>query len=791
MIGQKISNYKILEKLGGGGMGVVYKAQDLVLDRFVALKFLPSDLSADEEGKKRLVHEARAASALDHPNICTIYEVDETEDGRMFIVMAYCDGVTLKQKIETGSMPLDQVIDIAIQAAEGLARAHEMGITHRDIKSANLMITNRGKVKIVDFGLAQLAGQTGLGNAAALMGTPAYMSPEQARAEEVDHRTDIWSLAVALYEMATGQLPFTGEYEQEVVYSILNEDPAPITSLRSDIPPELERIIRKGLKKKASARYQRMDEMLNDLRPLRKLPETSLSKHERVETGQRRKRAYLYSGVAALLALMILQGFLSFTGNDEAMVSLAILPIANAEANPELEYLGDGITESLINSLSQLPTLKVIAFTSVMRYKGKEIDPHTVGRDLDVHAVLVGRVLQHGNNLSISVALVDARNNRQLWGEKYNRKLADILAVQEEITQEISRSLQLRLYDDEQKRLAKHYTENPEAYQLYLKGRYFWNKRTAEGLTKGIAYFEQAIEKDPAYALAYTGLADCYTLRSIYDGLPPNESFPKAKAAAMIALEIDENLAEAHASLAMVRFYYDWNWLEAEREFKQALALNPGYATAFHWYAYYLIAMGRVEEAMAAIKHAQELEPLSLIINTDVGDLFYLAHRYDQATEQLQKTLEMDSSFVVAHWLLGFAYGQKSMFAQALVACQKANALSAGSALTLGTLGHAYALSGKCEEAQAIIGELKKMAKRNYVSPYHLAIIYAGLGEKEQALAWLQGACDERSSALVFLKAQPIFDGLRSDPRFMALLMKMGLEKSEEHSAKSAFTALR
>lgn len=452
MLGKTISNYKIIKRLGGGGMGVVYKAHDLVLDRFVALKFLPSYLSADEEGKKRLIHEARAASALDHPNIYTIYEVDEAEGGRTFIAMAYCDGETLKQKIEAGPLPLDQAVDIAMQVAEGLARAHEAGITHCDIKSANIMITNRGEAKIVDFGLAKLAGQMDLSKAGTLMGTPAYMSPEQTRGEEVDHRTDIWSLAVVLYEMVTGQLPFKGDHEQAVVYSILHEDPAPIISLRSDIPVELESIIRKGLEKRASKRCQHLDEMLNDLRALSKTPESAISKQGQTETGlSRGKRAYLFSVVAGLLLLMMVRGIFSFTRSDGTIASLAILPIANAEATPELEYLGDGITESLINSLSQLPAAKVISFTAVLRYKGKEIDLRAVGRDLDVRAVLVGRILQHGETLSISVALVDTRDGRQIWGEQYNRKRADILAVQEEISQKISGNLQLRLYDDEQR----------------------------------------------------------------------------------------------------------------------------------------------------------------------------------------------------------------------------------------------------------------------------------------------------------------------------------------------------
>jgi TolB-like protein/Tfp pilus assembly protein PilF len=464
--------------------------------------------------------------------------------------------------------------------------------------------------------------------------------------------------------------------------------------------------------------------------------------------------------------------------DGQVIDSLAVLPFANSSADPNAEYLSDGVTESIINMLSQLRGLRVMARSTVFSYKGMEADPRVIGRDLHVSAVLIGRVLQLGDALIIRAELIDVADGAQLWGEQYNRKISDILAVQEEISREISEKLRLKLTKEEQQRLTKRHTEDTNAYRLYLKGRYFWNKRTEEGLKKGIQYFQQAIEEDPQYALAYAGLADSYIILGAFGVavLPPSEAVPKAKEAAVKALELDDTLAEAHALLGFSLADYDWNWAGAEKEFKRAIALNPNYATAHHWYGFgYLVPIGRLDEALAEVKRAQELDPLSLIINTNVGSLLYLARQYDQAIEQYQNALEIDPNFVIAHWMLGLAYEQKEMYRETIMEFQRAVALSGESGFPLALLGHAYAISGEESEALTVLNELEKLSKRQYVSSYRVGAIYAGLGEEDQAIGWLQRACQERDGWLIWLKADPVFDSLRSDPRLQDMLRRIGL----------------
>jgi len=780
MIGRTVSHYKILEQLGQGGMGVVYKALDTKLNRTVALKFLPQDLTREQETIDRFINEAQAASALDHVNICTVHEINETEDGQMYIVMAYYAGETLEKKVTSGQLSVDNAIDIAMQTAQGLERAHEAGIVHRDIKPSNLIITPRGEVKIIDFGLAKLTGQSRLTKSGSALGTVAYMSPEQVQGKPVDQRADIWSLGVVLHEMLTGQLPFRGENEAVTMYSIMNEEPKPIIPTRSGrtgVPMELERIVNKAISKKSGERYQSMNEILADLRLLQKEIESGvLKKHPIKATLRKIKRSHLRGVVAGLLVLIIAVGLYLILGRSETINSIAVLPFANIGADPNTEYLSDGITVSLINSLLQLPKLHVKARSVVFRYKGREVDPQTVGRDLQVEVVLMGRAIQRGDNLNLQVELVEVASGSQLWGEQYNRKLTDLLVVQEEITKEISARLRLKLRGEEMKRLTKRYTDNPEAYQLYLKGRYFWEKRTAEDLKKAIGYFEQAIGLDPHYALAYAGIALCHGPLGVLGYLPPWETAPKMKAAAIKALEIDDTLAEAYAALATLKAFYEWDWAGAERAFKRALELNPNYASAHLWYGLYLDALGRHEESIAEKKRAQELEPLSLIINAGIGFSFYLAREYDQAIAAQRKTLELDPNFFLEHSNLGLAYEAQGMYEKAIAEHQKAVAFSGGAILTLASLGHAYAVSGKRAEAQKILDELHELSKQRYVSPFRIAIIYKGLGKKDQAFAWLEKAYEERDPALNHVKVEPRCDSLRSDPRFTALLKKMRLE---------------
>ena len=830
--GTKLGRYEIHSQIGAGGMGEVYLAQDTKLDRKVALKILPADVASDRDRMDRFVREAKAAAALNHPNIAHIYEIGEA-DSQNFIAMEFIDGQTLRKVIHSGQADMPKLLRYLQHVAEGLAKAHAAGIVHRDLKPDNIMVTRDGHAKILDFGLAKLIepqqSSVDTGEAASelatailqqhstpgvVLGTVGYMSPEQAqgKTKEIDQRSDIFSFGCILYEAVTGHKAFAGKDAVDSLNKIIREPVTPISDFRPDAPNDLQRVVRRCLAKDPEDRYQTIKDVAIELRELRRdlagatgidtttspqfgvppsggivSPGQILPSEASTPSSQPPSSAeYIVSGIrqhkfALAVALMVLAAgavglgmYLHARNNEVAIESIAVLPFQNRSTDGDTEYLSDGLAESLIYRLSQLPNLKVSPTSSVFAYKNKEIDPVKVGNQLGVNAVLLGRIVQRGDSLTISAELVDVRYNKLLWGEQYERKMSELLQTQREIAREIVDKLRLKVSGQEQG-LAKHYTESNEAYQLYLKGRFQWHKRTNEALKKSIDYFNQAIERDPSFGLAYAGLADCYVVPAYM--LPPGEKIPKAKMAAMKALELDDTLAEAHTSLARAMTTYDWDWRGAEREFQRAIELNPNYAIAHQWYCGYLEAMGRTPEAIAEGKRALELDPLSPIITFEMGLGFFYARDYDKAIEYYQKTLELDPDFPPAHGQLPAAYEQKRMYDQAITGFQKGTNLKGSREwyFSLSGLAHVYAVSGNKGEAQKLLSEMKDLSVRQYVPADRIALIYAGLGDKDEAFAWLEKAYDERSFNMTWLKVEPRWDSLRSDPRFADLVRRLGL----------------
>jgi serine/threonine-protein kinase len=820
-IGSRFDRYEILDHLGSGGMGEVYLARDSRLDRRIAIKLLPAESTRDLSRLHRFVTEAKAASALNHPNIITIHEIGEAEN-RNFITTEFVEGRTLRQAIAAGKLSPLASIDIASQIASALAAAHQAGIVHRDIKPENVMIRPDGIVKVLDFGLAKLTervaseGEPDARTAAMLdtdpgivLGTATYMSPEQARGVRVDGRTDIFSLGVVLYESVTGRTPFEGATQADMIGQVLNQEPRPLASHTNGIPIELQRIVSKALRKDREERYQTVKDLLLDLKALKrelettatltyttvpssggsarlavsyetamlpnassadtlitKPPSAPLTSSAQYITGRLKthRRGFLvtlaaFGAGAAALAL--------YTRSMREINSIAVLPFTNRKPDAEGGQLSDTVTNTIINNLSKLPSLKVKSRIAVQPFAGSTPDIRKIGEALDVHAVLTGEIIQRGEDLTINVSLVDAHENNNLWGDSYRRKISDLLLVEQEITRDVSDRLRLRLSGAEKKRL--------DAFQLYQKGRNAWAKRTDQGMQEGIQFFEQAIRLDPNYAPAHAGLADCYNMLGNYAILSGKDVFPKAREAAEKAIALDANLAEAHAARGFTYFQWDWDWPNAEREFRRAIDLKSDYGPAHQWYSSLLAATGQTDQALEAAKRAQELEPFSLIVRSHYGWINYLARQYDETLKEMRQLLKLDPNFFAAHRYQALAHEGDRKYDLAIAAFHKALPLSRGSVVLKAELAHAYALSGARAEAVRLLDELRQLSAQRYISPFHFAIVHLGLGEKDRAVELLNQALDERGERLVWLRADPRFDILRDDARFHDLVLRIGL----------------
>jgi serine/threonine-protein kinase len=767
-------------------MGEVYRARDTRLGRDVALKVLPEEVSSDRQRLARFQQEARMASSLNHPNIITIYDVGESS-GSSFIVMELAEGRTLRTLLGSGPLAARRLLKVGVQIAEGLAKAHAAGIVHRDLKPENVMVTGDGLVKILDFGLAKLAPAAApaasgeeptlsrLTGPGTVVGTVGYMSPEQASGGSVDFRSDQFALGAILYELATGRGPFQRRTPAETLTAILREEPPAVSLLNPQTPPGLARILERCLAKDPSRRYASSLDLARDLRE--ELDLVSTRSGPAVAAVSRPRLRALGIGLALVAAAAAAWLLPRLARRRGPISSLAILPFVNASGDPGLDYLSDGLTENLINSISQVPNLKVIARSSVFRYKGRDVSPEQVGQELKVRAVLMGRILERGDSLSVSAELVDADENAHLWGAQYKRKPSDLLDTEGDLAREISENLRLKLSGEEKKQLARHYTLDDEAYRLYLKGRYFWNQRTRDDLQRSVGYFRQAINRDPAYALAYSGLADAYGTLGLfyYQFAPPPETFLPAREAALKALQLDPSLGEAHNSLAHVQLFYDWDWASAGREFQRALELNPADTNARHWYSHYLLALGRFDESLAQAQRAVEQDPISPMMSTHLGEHHHLARQDDLAVGELKRALDLNPRFPVAHVLLAEVYEQKRLYAEAEREFRSVEDAFAGTSRVRAALARLHALAGRRAEAHRELQELAEDRSGRYVAPHDLAWGYAALGDRDRAMQWLEKAYSERSSALAYLKIEPLFDPLRGDPRFADLVRRVGL----------------
>jgi len=782
--------YQVIEELGRGGMGRIYKVFDTEIKEKIALKLLKPEIGVDRETVERFRNELKFARKIGHRNVCKMYDLNK-EESAYYLTMEYVHGEDLKRLIKKmGFIPTGKTVSIARQICQGLAEAHSLGIVHRDLKPQNIMVDEGGNAKIMDFGIARSLKLKGMTGAGVMIGTPEYMSPEQVEGKETDPRSDIYSLGVILYEMVTGRVPFEGDTPFTIGVKHKSEAPGNPKELNAQIPDDLSRLILRCLAKEKDKRYQTSEEIISDLDKIEKgLPTTDRIVPERKTLTSREitvkfnLKKLLFPGLI-IAALVIAAGIIIWrvlpkkeaVSAKSSPPSVAVLPFVDDSPEKSHAYLCEGIPSTLINALNTIQNLRVPARTSAFSFVGKGLDIQGIGQKLNVDNVLEGSIQVVGNNLRVTASLIKVKDGYQLWNATYDRKLEDVFTIQDDIAQAIVKALKIKLLGEQEGRLVKRYTENMVAYKLYLEGLYYWNKRTGKDLNKAIELFNQAIAKDPNYALAYVGLADSYSLLSQYGDARPKDVIPRAKAAATKALEINETLAEAHNSLAYIYEHYDWNWKAAEAEFKRALELNPNSATAHFWYGELLGYFGRLEEAIREMKRALELDPVSLIINASLGWAYFMTKQPDQALAQLRKTLDMDPSFAYAHSQLGFVLLDKKNFQEAIDEMKKARELSGDAARQVVSLGLAYSAAGMFREAKEILEELKARSRKEYVSSYGMARVYARMGDLDKAFELANTAYEERDDYLVFVKIDPALVPFHSDPRYKALLKKMGLE---------------
>ena len=771
MIGKIVSHFKIISKLGEGGMGEVYIAEDTKLQRIVALKFLPPELTRDEQAQKRFVHEARTASALDHPNIGTIYEIGES-DGKFFIVMAYYEGETLKDKIESSrdGLSVEVAIDITIQIAQGLTRAHSKDIIHRDIKPANILMTKEGEIKIIDFGLAKLKGHTMLTKTGTTMGTVAYMSPEQTMGGVVDQRSDIWSLGVMLFEMLTGEQPFKGDYEQAIVYSIMNEQPEFITKIRNEVPMQMEKILEKALVKNPDKRFQSMEEMIEELNiAAEEIKEGRSRKTSLFKLGRKQRKFAYQALVVIIIAIALGIYFWQSRVAEAAPVSIALLPLESFTNEAEQEWFTDSMTDALITDLAKISGIRVISRKSAMKYKGTTKPPPEIAAELGVRYVIEGSIVKMGEQVKISARLIDAHEDEYLWAEVYQRGFSNILGLQGEIAQTIASQIQVKLTPQEEQRLTVTRSVNPETHELYLKGMYYLNQYSPEGIQRGMAYLHEAVEKNPKEPLACAGLALGYEILA-HTPSPPPDAQPQARIYTQKALELDENLAEAHLALAMIKMYADWDREGAGQSYQRALELKPSLDLAHAHYAWFLLQRGNEEAALSELYRAHELDPLNPSYPAWQGWMNYWDGRYDKAIEEALKSLELVPDFSIGLYVLGCAYVAKGMLEEAIAAHQKVASINPDFKWAL---GQTYALAGRSNEALKIASELEGRSK--VWDTWGLAEIYTALGKKDEAFHWLEKAYEQHHAYIQWILKNPNFKPLSNDSRFKDLAQRMNL----------------